>query len=282
MAQLIQPFNAHNVDPTQGAGSLPVGKHNVIIEKSDVKATKANDGGLVEFGLKIIDGPNAGVTGAYRLNLYHSNPQAVEIANRQLSALCHVTGQFMLADTSALHNIPFMVEVGTQKPTREQEEARARGENVTLYTEVKKVFDRNGNEPGKQGQGGGAAQPQQGQQQGQGQPQGQGGAWGGPQGHQQQPPQGQNGGGWAGQGQGQQQQPQGGQGGGWTPPAGDHGQQQPPQNGGGQWGGQPQGQGQGGGFQPPQGGQQPQGGGWQQQGQGGQPQGQGGPAWGQR
>ena len=276
MAQLIQPFNAHNVDPSQGAGSLPIGKHPVIIEASDVKGTKANDGGLVEFRLKIIDGPNAGVSGAYRLNLYHSNPQTVEIANRQLSALCHVTGVFMLQDTSALHNIPFMVEVGSQKPTLEQAELIKQGQNVTLYTEVKRVFDINGNEPGKQGQGQGAAQTQ-----------GAAGAWGGQQQGQQQNNgggQGGNpGGGW-GQNQSQQgQQGQQGQGG-FTPPA-DQGQQgQPPANGGGAWGGQDQGQGQGGnpgGFQPPQGQNQGngqgQGGGWEQQ------QNSGGAApWGQR
>lgn len=250
MAQLIQPFNANNFDPTQGVGGLPIGRHPVIIESSEVKANKANDGGYLQLNLKIIDGPQAGTVGAYRLNLYHSNPQTVEIANRQLSAISHVTGVFMIQDSAQLHNIPFMVEVGPQK-------------NDPQYTEVKKVFDAAGNEPGKQGQGGGAAQPQgHGQA---GQPQG--GAWGGQQG---------NPGGWGGQ---QGGNPQGQQGGGFQPPQGDQGQQQPPQNGGGAWGA-PQGQGnaQGGGFQPPSGqngGGQPQGGGWQQ-GQGG------GAPWGQR
>lgn len=278
MAQLIQPFNAHNFDPTQSAGMLPVGRHPVVIESSEVKANKANDGGYLQFNLKIIDGPAAGQTGAYRLNLYHANPQTVEIANRQLSAISHVTGVFMISDSAQLHNIPFVVEVGTQKPTREQEEARQRGENVTLYTEVKKVFDINGNEPGKQGQGGGAAQPQQ-QQPQQQQPQGQppAGAWGGagqgqPQG-QQQPPAG----GWRApggqqpQGQGQPQgQPQGqGGGAGWQPPAGGAAQGKAPANGGSAWGGAPQGQ------QQPQG-QQGNAGGWQQGNAGG------GAPWGQQ
>jgi hypothetical protein len=274
MAQLIQPFNANNFDPTQGVGGLPIGKHPVIIQSSDVKATKANDGGYLQLDLLIIDGPQKGTVGAYRINLYNASQQAVDIANRQMSAISHVTGVFMIQDTAQLHNIPFVVEVGPQK-------------NDPQYTEVKKVYDIHGNEPGKAPAGGGAAQPQ-----------GQGGFAPPNAGQQQQQPPA--GGGWGGgapQGQQQQQPPTGG---GWQPPQGDPnaGQGQPPANGGGQWGGQAQQPPAGGGFQPPQGqgqgpgngappnaGQQqqqpPAGGGW---GGGWQPpagQGAGGP-WGQR
>ena len=185
MAQLIQAFNAQQYDPTQGGGSLPVGRHPVIIESSEVKANKANDGGYLQLNVKLIDGPQTGTTGAYRLNLYHSNPQTAEIAHRQLSAICHCVGVFNVQDSGQLHNIPFIIEVGLQKG----EEAAQKG-----YTEVKKVFDINGNEPGKAGQGAPAAQPQQqpaqggfGQQQPAAQPQGNAPAWGGGQPAQQQP-----------------------------------------------------------------------------------------------
>ena len=245
--QLIQAFNAQQYDPTQGVGSLPIGKHPVIVESSEVKANKANDGGYLQLNLRIIDGPQQGTTGAYRLNLYHSNQQTVEIAHRQLSAICHVIGVFQVTDSSQLHNLPFLIEVGPQK-------------NDPQYTEVKKVFDMNGNEPSKAGAGAPAAQPQQQQPQG-------GAGFG-------QQPQGQNGGAWGGQPQQQQpaQQPAGGAAwGGQQQPAQEPAQQ--PQ--GAAWGGQPA-------QQPAQ--QQPaQGGGWQQ---GGQPAQGGAPAgaapWGQR
>lgn len=234
--QLIQPFNAQQYDPTQGVGSLPIGKHPVVIESSEVKANKANDGGYLQLNLRIIDGPQAGTTGAYRLNLYHSNQQTVEIAHRQLSAICHVIGVFQVTDSSQLHGLPFLIEVGPQK-------------NDPQYTEVKKVFDMNGNEPGKAGAGAAAAQPQQ--QQPQGQPNG---AWGGaPQGQPQQPA---GGAAWGGQQQPAQQpaqQPQGGAAWGGQPA-----QNPAPQGGQPAWGGQPA-------QQPAQ--QQPaQGGGWQQGG----------------
>lgn len=146
MAQLIQAFNAQQFDPTQGVGGLPIGKHPVVVDSSEVKPNKENNGGYLQLNLKIIDGPQTGTVGAYRLNLYHSNQQTVEIAHRQLSAVCHVTGVFMLQDSAQLHNIPFIAEVGPQK-------------NDAQYTEVKKVFDINGNEPGKAGQGQAPAQP---------------------------------------------------------------------------------------------------------------------------
>lgn len=241
MAQLLQPFNARNVDPTQGMGGLPIGKHPVIAVKSEVKPTKDNDSGFLQFDLQIIDGPNKGTTGAYRLNLYHSSQQTVEIAHRQLSALCHVTGVFDVQDSSQLHNIPFIVEVALQKEP-----------NPNKYTEVKRVFDINGNEPGHQGQNNG-------QNAAQGQPQNNGGAWGNNGGQNNQQPQnnqpqnnGGNGGGWG-------NQPQNNVASNVPMPGNDQNQGQQPQNNG------------------------QQGGGWNQGGQnnGGQQNGGGAPAWGQ-
>ncbi len=233
MAQLIQAFNAQQYDPSQSVGGLPVGKHPVIVESSEVKANAKNDGGYLQLNLKIIDGPAAGTTGAYRLNLYHSSQQTVEIAHRQLSAVCHVVGVFNVQDSAQLHNIPFMVEVGLQKG----EEAAQKG-----YTEVKRVFDVHGNEPGKAGQGQAPAQPQHA-------PQGQPAAWGAPQGQQPAP-----------------QQPQGNAPAWGQPPA----QQPAPAQGAPAWGQAPQ--------QPQQPAQAPAAGGWQQ---GAAPAG-GNPPWGQR
>jgi hypothetical protein len=133
--QLMNAFNAQQYDPTQSAGGLPIGRHPVIIEKSEIKANAANNGGYLQLDLLVTDGQNKGATGAMRFNLYHSNPQTVEIAHKQLSAVCHVTRVFMLQDSAQLHNIPFIVDVGPQKDTQ--------------YTEVKKVYDMNGCEPGK-------------------------------------------------------------------------------------------------------------------------------------
>jgi hypothetical protein len=259
MAQLIQAFNAQQYDPTQGVGGLPIGKHPVIVESSEVKANAKNDGGYLQLNLKIIDGPQTGTVGAYRLNLYHSNQQTVEIAHRQLSAVCHVVGVFNVQDSAQLHNIPFMVEVGPQK-------------NDPQYTEVKRVFDINGNEPGKAGQGQQPQQPQGfGQQPAQQPAAQQPGAWG-QQGQQPAAPAQGSAPAWGapqGQQQPAQQPPQGNAPAWGQPPA--QGQQQP--QGAPAWGNPAQGQ------QPAQQpAQAPAAGGWQQ---GAAPAG-GNPPWGQR
>jgi len=178
MAQLQGGFNPQQFDPTQGTPQLPVGKHPVVISGSEIKANNKNDGGYLQLDLTIIDGPSKGSTGAYRLNLYHTNQMTVEIAHRQLSAVCHAVGYLQpFQDSSVLHNLPFIVEVGLQNT----EEGKAKG-----YTQVVKVYDKNNNEPGK------SVTPAQAQ-----------------------PVQGPQGGGWGGAPQNQQQAPQPGQPGGW-------------------------------------------------------------------
>jgi len=140
--QLIEAFNPLDHNPEQSAGQLPVGRHPVVAIDAEVKATKNNDGGLIEFTLSIIDGPCKGQSGAYRINLYNASQKAVEIAKRQLSALCYATGRFQLGqngtDLTPLLNVPFIVEVAPQAQNEQ-------------YTEITKVFDINGNAPKAQG-----------------------------------------------------------------------------------------------------------------------------------
>jgi hypothetical protein len=167
MPALMNPFDASQYDPSQTASQLPIGRHPVIIESSSIETTQKGDSGMVVFGLRVIDGPAKGSTGAYRLNLYHSSAKTSEIAHRQLSALSHVTNVFRVNKTEDLHNIPFVVDVELQRDP----EAASKG-----YTQVVRVYDMQGNEPGKAPQGGGMAQPQQQPQQQQPQA-----AWGQPQ-----------------------------------------------------------------------------------------------------
>ena len=148
-------FNAQQYQPQYGgSGSLPVGPngepqwYTVVIDNSEQVATKDQQGGMLKLTLKCIDGPFTGVTQVDNLNLHNKNPQAVEIANKQLSAYCHVTGQFVIQDTLQLHGKPFKALVGKQR-------------NNPEYTEIQKLADLNGNEPGKAGSGSPVAQPSQ-------------------------------------------------------------------------------------------------------------------------
>lgn len=153
MARLQAPFNAQQFDPTQGGGGyLPVGKHPVKIVASEIKATKDNSGGYIQFDLEVIDGPGKGASGALRVNLYSASDAARRIAESQFAALCYVTGVFMVEETAQLHNIPFAVDVVEQALTSDQQAKKAAGENVTPFTQVRKILDINGQEPKAQGQ----------------------------------------------------------------------------------------------------------------------------------
>lgn len=154
MAVLPNPFNAHMVEPLSPSNALPVSDdkgHVVMITGSEFKPSKNNpNNGFLELMLSIIDGEHKGQSGAYRINLFNENPQTVEIASRQLSAVCHVCNQMMVSDSSQLHNIPFRVIVGLQKKQKPDDPD---------YTEVKGVLDVQGNKPKAAGTAPGSPAP---------------------------------------------------------------------------------------------------------------------------
>ena len=255
-------FDATQFAPNTGFEPVPEGWYNVAITESEVKPTKDKEGAFLQLKVSIIDGPHANKPIFIRLNIQNASQQAVDIAYRELSSICHAIGVDGFADTSQLHGIPFQVRV-IVRPAKDGYDA---SNNVKGYR------DARGNEPGKGNAGGGqpsnfGGNPQgQGQnpnpQQGQNPNQGGNPGWGGQQGDPN--PQGQK----NPQGQGQ--------------PQGDPNQGQNPAQG------NPQGQGGGnppwGGGQPAQGQQQPpqdQGnGGWTQNPIGGNGAPNAGPAWG--
>jgi hypothetical protein len=160
---MVNTFDARQHAPKQmGSTTHPVGKFPFHISNTQCKPVKDNEKAWyleVEFTTPV------GVT-QMRYNLENPSPKAVEIAYGQLSALCHATGVFNLSypnQGAELKGALGMVEVGWQKGEEPSTEKPDGG-----YTEVKRVFDKNGNEPGKPP----AAAPS---------PQGNGAAWGGAQ-----------------------------------------------------------------------------------------------------
>lgn len=151
--QMNGSFDANQHAPKQLGAIVPPGKWPFQISNTSIVPTKANDGGMfvVEF-----DTPQGRIS--MRYNLWNQNPKAVEIAHGQLSALCHATGVFKVDygnEGASLRGAMGMIEVGLQD-----------ADKPDGYTEVKRVFDKAGNEPGKAP----AAAPQV---------QGNGAAWGG-------------------------------------------------------------------------------------------------------
>ncbi len=112
MAFLGQQFDPNAVPPREDFTPLPSGEYPVIITDSDMKPTKAGTGQYLELTFQVIDGPSKGRLVWARLNLDNPNPKAVEIAQRDLSAICHAVGHAQaLTDSQVLHNRPLVIRV---------------------------------------------------------------------------------------------------------------------------------------------------------------------------
>ncbi len=102
-------FNANEVAPQAAMEPVPSDWYNTIITDSEIKPTNAGDGTRLIFTLKIVDGQFVNRQIWCGLNIDNPNPKAVEIAQGQLSAICHATG-IMQVNTQTLpgmYNIPF-------------------------------------------------------------------------------------------------------------------------------------------------------------------------------
>lgn len=97
-------FDATNVDTTNTFDSLPAGDYVVMITDSQEKRTKSGDGEYLELTLEVQSGDFRGRRIWDRLNLENPNPKAVQIAQRQLSQLCHAVGVLQVREWQQLHN----------------------------------------------------------------------------------------------------------------------------------------------------------------------------------
>lgn len=104
-------FNAETVDPNQVYDALPAGDYPVIISSADIRQTKSGTGQYLEITLDIQSSDLMGRKLFDRLNLWNPNPKTVEIAQRQLSAICHATGVMQLEDTDQLIHRPLIASV---------------------------------------------------------------------------------------------------------------------------------------------------------------------------
>ncbi len=141
-------FDATQHDPSQSVSvCLPLADYPFTIVSADVESVKDKQNeGLLKVGLRIDDGPYRGAVQIDRFNIYNSNPQAVQIAYKELSALCHVTNRLRLATEKDLIGGQGLATIGPQT-------------NNDKYSEVKQYKYTNGALPGANGQQ--QQQPQQ-------------------------------------------------------------------------------------------------------------------------
>lgn len=104
-------FNAADVPPQQDFAPIPSGEYPATITDSEMKATKGNNGQYLELVHTIADGPFKGRLVWARLNLDNPSAQTVQIAQQQLSSICHAVGLLQVTDSAQLHNRPLVIRV---------------------------------------------------------------------------------------------------------------------------------------------------------------------------
>ncbi len=111
MADLGGIFDANIVEPSAPREILPPGDYVVQIVESEMADTKSGNGQMLKLTMDILDGPHVNRKLWDNLNLVNPNAQAVEIAQRTLSAICHATGQITVSNSEQLHFKPMVATV---------------------------------------------------------------------------------------------------------------------------------------------------------------------------
>jgi len=111
MSGNLQGFNAEEVEPQGSFEPIPAGWYTCMVTDSEFKPTKNGQGEYLQLRLDVIDGEHEGRVLFDRLNLNNPNQTAVEIAQRQLSAICRAVGIMTPSDSTELHDRPLNVKV---------------------------------------------------------------------------------------------------------------------------------------------------------------------------
>lgn len=107
----LSGFDASTVDPTNVMAPVPDGDYPVVITESEMKDTKSGKGQYLQLTLEVIDGPMKGRKFWDRLNLVNENQTTRDIAERQLSQICHALEILNPQDSSEFHGKPLVANV---------------------------------------------------------------------------------------------------------------------------------------------------------------------------
>lgn len=127
----LQGFDASTVPEQEDFSALPEGQYVVLATASEMKPTKNGNGEYLQFVFEVIDGQYKGRRLWSRLNLKNANQTAVDIAQRELAAICKAVGVIKPSDSSELHNKPLTVTVAVEIDDRKRE-----GNTIKKYEAV--------------------------------------------------------------------------------------------------------------------------------------------------
>ena len=106
-------FDSTYVPPAVAPEAIPAGWYAGAMSASEMKPTTSGTGAFLECEYTIAEPAEYKGRKVYdRINLQNPNPVAVEIGQKQLSAICHATGVIQVVDSSQFHGRPLMIKVG--------------------------------------------------------------------------------------------------------------------------------------------------------------------------
>ena len=104
-------FNAESIEPNTSYEPIPAGWYTAIISNSEMKATRDGYGEYLSLTLQIIEGNYQNRLVFARLNLKNANDVAVDIAKKDLAAICRAVGVMSPQASEELHDKPLMIKV---------------------------------------------------------------------------------------------------------------------------------------------------------------------------
>ena len=104
-------FNAESIEPNTSYEPIPAGWYTAIISSSEMKATRDGYGEYLSLTLQVIEGQYENRLVFARLNLKNANDKAVDIARKDLAAICRAVGVMSPQASEELHDIPLMIKV---------------------------------------------------------------------------------------------------------------------------------------------------------------------------
>jgi len=104
-------FNAEEVEPSNSFDPIPAGWYKAIVSNSEMKPTRDGYGEYLSLTLQIIEGQHENRLVFARLNLKNANEKAVDIARKDLAAICRAVGVMSPQSSEELHDIPLMIKV---------------------------------------------------------------------------------------------------------------------------------------------------------------------------
>ena len=104
-------FDASTIEPSSSFDPIPAGWYKAIISASEIKPTRDGYGEYLSLTLQVIEGQYENRLVFARLNLKNANDKAVDIAKKDLAAICRAVGVMSPQSSEELHDKPLMMKV---------------------------------------------------------------------------------------------------------------------------------------------------------------------------